>query len=115
MIKIPPAVLSLLIGLILGAFVMWMYIDTKQVEADVAQVVEDNKDAEEIAADTVILKETNTVTKVVTKWKNKIVKIPRDLTNEEIDTLCANTYVPDDIMQSIRHEVAEARKRLSNL
>ena len=104
-----------LLGLILGGLLVYLYYDKAQIEADTKQVKKDDKTASQIEYKTTEALKTNTVTKVVTKWRTKPVTVPRDLTDEEIDNLCANRAVPADIMQSIRSEAARAWARFNDL
>jgi hypothetical protein len=110
------AILSaLVIGLILGGGFVYLYMDRAQVTVDTKQVKKDNETAAEVTSETTEAIKANTVVQTVVKWKEKPVRVPRDLTNEEIDNLCVNRAVPADIMQSIRSEAAKARARFNDL
>ena len=117
--NIPPVVglvISLSLGIVLGGFSMYQYMDKAQVEADAGQIKKDNKVAADIDAVTVEAKKSNTVTKTVIKWRDRPpVVIPQELTEDEINTICNNHFAPDDIVQSLRAEAARARGRFSDV
>lgn len=113
--KIPPGPLGLIIGVCIGALLMFQYIDRYQMKADDKQIKKDNVVAEDIQKETTELKEKNEVVKVTTIYRNKEVKVPRDLTNEEISILCSNTLVPNDIVQSIRSEASRTWERINKM
>ncbi len=88
----------------------------QQIQADASQVKKENMLAVEIKADTIEAKKTNAVAKLATKWRDrKPVIITQELTEDEIDTICANRYVPDDLMQSIRTEASRAWSRFNDM
>ncbi len=117
--NIPPIVglvVSLSLGLVLGSFSMYQYLDKEQAHADSEQIKKDNKVAADITADTVEAKKSNTVAKTVIKWRDRPpVVIPQELTEDEINTICNNHFAPDDIVQSLRAEAARARGRFSDV
>ncbi len=117
--KIPPVIgllISLCVGILLGGFSMYQYMDKKQVQADVSQIKKDTKKAAVIDAVTVKAKKENTVSKTITKWRNRPpVIIQQELTNDEINILCNNHFAPDDIVQSLRSEATKARRRFNNM
>lgn len=117
--SIPPIVglvVALLIGSLFGGSTVYLYLDSEQAEADNRQIEEDNELAGDITEETVEAKAGNTVTATIVKWRDRPpIKIPVELTDDEIDTICVNRNVPDDIMQSIRSEAAKARQRFNNL
>lgn len=117
--NIPPIiglVIALLIGVVFGGSTTYLYLDNEQMEADNEQVEDDNELAADITEETVEAKQDNTVTTTVVNWKNKPpVVIPRELTDNEIDTICINRNVPSDVMQSVRSEAAKAWARFNDL
>lgn len=104
----------LCIGIALGGLTVYQYLDKKQTKSDVVQVKKDNKDAAIIESDTDEIKATNTTPEVIIKYRTKEVKVPVELTDEEIDTLCINRYAPSDVMQSLESTFASAWGRFNN-
>lgn len=116
--SIPPSIgmlLSLVIGIAIGEYDMARRIESRQVEADNNQVKVDNKKGAEISRDTESMKKSNKVASTVESYKEREVKVPRELNDEEIDNLCVNRYMPDGILQSVRDQISEARSRVNNL
>lgn len=117
--NIPPIiglVVALSIGIVTGGVTTYLYLDNEQMEADIEQVTDDNELAAVFDKETIEAKQVNTVTTTIVKWKDKPpVVIPRELTDNEIDTICVNRHVPGDIVQSIRSEAAKAWARFNNL
>ncbi len=115
---IPPSIgmlLSLIAGIAIGAYGMNLKHDTAQLEADNEQVAKDNDKGAEVNVETAVMLKSNPVSDVVIKYKYKTVKVPRDLTDEEIDTLCVNRNVPADFLQLVRDKITTARKRIDNV
>lgn len=117
--NIPPVVglvISLSLGIVIGSFSTYQYMDKAQVEADAGQVKKDNKVAADIDAVTVEAKKTNTVAKTITKWRDRPpVIIPQELTDDEINTICNNHFAPDDVVQSLRSEATRAWARFNDM
>ena len=117
--NIPPIiglVIALLIGSLFGGSIVYLHLDNEQLEADNRQVDDDNELGADITEETVEAKQINTVTTTVGNWKNKPpVVIPRELSDNEIDSICINRNVPFDVMQSIRSEATKARARFNDL
>lgn len=118
MITIPPSLgmlLSLIVGVAIGEYDMNRRMDSKQKTADSKQIVADNQKGAEIAKKTAEMKDSSPVAASVIKYRTKTIKVPRDLTDEEIDNLCTNRYIPTDLLQLVRHQIAAARERIDNV
>ena len=117
--NIPPIVglvVSLSLGLVLGSFSMYQYMDKEQAHANAEQIEQDNETAADITAVTVAAKQTNTVAKTITKWRDRPpVVITQELTADEINTVCNNHFAPADIVQSLRAEARRAWARFNDL
>ncbi len=116
--NIPPSIgvlLSLIVGIGIGAYGMNARHESAQFKADREQVADDNELGAEISTETAALIESSPVTKIVIKYKDKIIKVPQEFTDEEIDTLCVNQYMPSDILQLVRNQIARARQRIDNV
>lgn len=107
--------LSLIVGVGIGAYGMNSHIAAEQNEADNKQIRVDNKKASEIESETAQILDSSDIPEAIVKWKTKTVKIPRDLTDEEIDTLCVNRNIPPDLLQLVRHQVTAARERIDRM
>ena len=117
--NIPPVVglvISLSLGVVIGGFGCHMWNEKNQAEADADQIKDDNKTAAKIDVETIEAKRDNVVSKEIIKWKNKPpVQIPRELTADEIHSICNNYYLPVNVMQSIRIEATKARDRINDV
>ena len=117
--NIPPIVglvISLSLGIVIGGYGTYIKMDRAQIEADAEQVEDDNELAVEIDNETIEAKQNNTVAVEVVKWRDRPpVKIPVELTDNEIDTMCTNRVVPSNIVRAIRSEATKARRRFNDL
>lgn len=118
MINIPP-VIGLVIALVVGAGAggasTHLYHKKELAEADAHQLKKDDKKAAKISHETEIAKRDNKVIKTIVQYRDKIVKIPTELTQDEIHTICINQLLPDNVMQSIRTEATKARNRIDDV
>ena len=105
-----------LLSFLLGVLVCWQYHDNQQEKADQKQIKKDNKAAVVIEKETeIIYKDVEIeVEKVITKYKDRFIEVPSELTDEDIDTLCYNRYVPADVMQSVRSTFSRAWSRVDD-
>ena len=116
--SIPPSIgmlLSLVVGMAIGAYGMNARHDSAQFDADQEQVSEDNVKGAKISVETAEMLKSSPVSNAIIKYKDKIVKVPRDLTDEEIDSLCINRHIPADFLQLVRDKIATARGRIDNV
>ena len=118
MFNIPPVVglvIALAVGVGTGGASVHFYHEKEQAEADAHQLTKDDKKAAKISRETEVAKRNNEVIKTVVQYRDKIVEIPTELTQDEIHTICINQLLPDHIMQSIRTEAAKARGRIDDV
>lgn len=117
--SVPPIIgliISLSLGLIIGGVGNHFYHKKNLAEANMKQIKRDIKTAKNINVKTSQAKNDNEVIKALEQHKNKPpVIVPKELTPDEIYSLCNNVYLFDNVMQSIRTEAAKAERRIKNL
>ena len=114
--NIPPVVgmlASLVVGIAIGAGGMYQHYSKELLEVQTKLRAEDNNKAKEIQRKTDEFEGDKALAKVVVKYKEKKVRYCPEATNEEIDTMCANRYVPADIMRPILDQINRARGRVN--
>lgn len=112
--NIPPIIgliLSLSLGIVIGSVGTYQYYSKKELQTETIVRSDDNKNAKKIEKETKKMKEDKSTSIIVEKYKEFKENKCKELTNEEIISMCINQYVPDDLLQSIQNKISRARGR----
>ncbi len=109
---IRPAIF-LTVGLLLGAFSMYQYLDKQGMINEIQVRKDDNEQSKKIAKVTISQKVDSTVKTTVIRHTIRPAKKCKELTDVEINSMCTGRYIPDDILRDIRGQIDRARGRLN--
>ena len=100
-------------GILIGGFGVYNHYKVGDLEDQIETRQQDNEAAKDIEEETKEQKSDTTVAETVTKYVTLPAKECKELTDEEIDTMCTTRYVPADILQSFRQQADRAWRRFN--
>lgn len=114
--NIPPViglVITLSIGIVIGSFATYQYYTKSDLEDQIEVRQDDNEQAKVIEKETVNEKSDETLKVTVKKHVDKPVKECKELSDEEIESMCTSRYMPDDILRDFRYKANRAWRRFN--
>lgn len=109
---IRPAIF-LLIGIVIGGLITYQYLDKQGMINEIQVRKDDNKESKIIEKETVKQKADTTLKTTVVGHTAKPAKKCKELTDEEINSMCTGRYMPSDILRDFRKKIDRARRRLN--